>query len=68
MAEPVLVDDVQSALRTFKTKTSPGSDGVTFLVLKRSTAKLLGALAQLFTICLLAGYFPLLWIRKRLQE
>ena len=61
LAEPVLGDDVLSAVRTFKTKTSPGSDGVTFLVLKRATPKLLGALAQLFTVCLLAGYFPLLW-------
>ena len=61
LTETIQAEDVQAALRTFKSKTSPGSDIVTFEVLERSTPKLLGALAQHFTVCLLAGYFPLLW-------
>ena len=61
LSEHIHNDDVAAALRTCKNRTSPGSDGITFEMLKRSTPKMLGALAQLFTVCLLAGYFPLLW-------
>ena len=61
LVEPVRTDDIHAALKTFRKKTSPGADGITFTVLKQSTPKLVSALAQLFTICLLAGYFPLKW-------
>ena len=44
-----------------KTKTAPGADEILPAALKRATPKLIGILAQLFTLCLFCGYFPGPW-------
>ena len=53
--------EVAVALRSCRNASSPGSDGITYGMLKRVPFKMLAALAQLYTVCLLAGYFPRCW-------
>ena len=61
LAEPFMPEDVTAALKQFRKKTAPGSDGISFAVLKRATPKLVGVIAQLFTVCFFTGYFPGAW-------
>jgi exonuclease III len=53
--------EVASALKSCKTKSSPGPDGITYGMLKQVPLKLLAILAQLYTVCLMVGYFPPRW-------
>ena len=53
--------EVAAALKSCKTKSSPGPDGITYGMLKRVPFKLLAILAQLYTVCLMVGYFPPRW-------
>ena len=61
MVEKILPDDVNAALRKVKGRTAPGADEIPSLALKRASPKFVEILAQLFTICMLAGYFPGAW-------
>jgi len=53
--------EVAETLKSCKTKSSPGPDGITYGMLKRVPYKLLAVLAQLYTVCLMVGYFPPRW-------
>ena len=61
LAEAIHDDDVIAALKKTKAKTAPGIDEIPPIALKKSTPKLISILSQLFTICLLSGYFPRPW-------
>jgi hypothetical protein len=53
--------EVSLALKSCRTKSSPGADGITYAMLKRVPRKMLAILAQLYTVCLVIGYFPTCW-------
>jgi len=61
LVQPITAGEVSSALRKCKTKSAPGEDEVTYSMLKQLPESMLLVLAQLYTACLLVGYFPLLW-------
>ena len=61
LVDAIEPDEVARALISCKTKSSPGSDGITYGMLKRVPFKMLAILAQLYTVCLMAGYFPPRW-------
>ena len=61
LAEPFMPDDISSALKRCKSKTAAGGDRINYTTLKHTTPKLIGILAQLFTICFMVGYFPVAW-------
>ena len=49
------------ALKACRSQSSPGQDGITYGMLKRIPYKLVAILAQLYTVCLMAGYSPPCW-------
>jgi hypothetical protein len=53
--------EISTALISCKARSAPGEDGVNYSMLKHLPGKMLLILAQLYTICLLAGYFPRCW-------
>lgn len=61
LAEPFVPEDITAALKQFRKKTAPGNDGISFTVLKRATPKLIGIIAQVFTVWFFVGYFPGAW-------
>ena len=61
LAEPFMPDDISSALKRCKSKTAAGGDRINYTTLKHTMPKLIGILAQLFTICFMVGYFPVAW-------
>jgi hypothetical protein len=61
LADAIEPGEVAAALKSCKTKSSPGPDGITYGMLKRVPFKLLAVLAQLYTVCLMVGYFPPCW-------
>ena len=61
LVETIMPDDVNAALRKMKGRTAPGADEIPTVALKRASSSFVSILAQLFTICLLTGYFPGAW-------
>jgi hypothetical protein len=61
LAQPVTVPEVTRALQSCKSNSAPGVDQINYTMLKHLPSKMFAAIAQLFTICLLMGYFPLCW-------
>jgi exonuclease III len=61
LVEKILPDDISAVLRKMKGKTASGADEIPTVALKRASPKFVEILAQLFTICLFAGYFPASW-------
>jgi hypothetical protein len=57
----ILPGEIRVALAKCKTRSSPGEDGISYSMLKHLPGKMFLVLAQLYSICLLAGYFPQCW-------
>src|SRR2546426_3053473 len=53
--------EISIAFQKCKTKSAPGEHGINYSMIKHLPNKMLLILAQLYTICLLVGYFPLCW-------
>jgi len=61
LADDVTLEELRSALRRCKTRSSPGPDGIGYAILKKLPEPALEALAVLYTKCLAHGYFPRRW-------
>ena len=61
LVQPFTVGEIRVALRKCKTKSAPGEDEIGYSLLKRLPVQMLSILAHLYTVCLLVGYFPLVW-------
>jgi exonuclease III len=53
--------EIHTNLVKCKTRSAAGEDGISYGMLKHLPAKMFSILAQLYTICLVVGYFPTCW-------
>ena len=61
LVQPVTAGEISAALRKCKTRSAPGEDEISYSMLKRLPELMLLILSQLYTVCLLVGYFPPVW-------
>jgi exonuclease III len=59
--EPIYPEEVIFALQTCRNNSAPGEDEITYSVLKKVPQCVLSTLADFYTVCLDAGYFPKPW-------
>ena len=59
--DKITANEIYHRLRRKKNRSSAGEDGINYKVLKHAGKNVIGSLAKLFTILLVAGYFPLRW-------
>jgi hypothetical protein len=68
---PITPDEIKSYLNTCKNKSSPGKNGINYVMLKKLPSSMLTALAKIFSSCTALGYFPTLWkvaVTKMLEK
>ena len=57
----ITTNEIYHYLKKKKNRSSAGEDGVNYKTLKHAGKNIIGNLAKLFTILLVAGYFPIRW-------
>ena len=61
MLHPITITEFKQKLGMANNTSAPGSDGVTYNLLKQSPDILFIKLLQILNVCLLMGYFPKQW-------
>ena len=65
--QKITANEIYHHLRKKKNRSAGGADGVTYKALKHSGKNVICGLAKLFTILLVAGYFPMNWRAVRIS-
>ena len=65
--DKITTNEILHHLKKKKSKSAGGEDGITYKLLKHSGRDLLQTLARLFTVLLVAGYFPECWKTVRVS-
>lgn len=61
MTDEVGLEELQGALRQCRNRSTPGPDGLSYVVLKKLPQAALESLAAFYSVCLRCGYFPRRW-------
>ena len=65
--EKITSNEIYHFLRKKKNKSAGGEDGINYKILKHAGRNVICNLAKIFTIILVAGYFPIAWRSVRIS-
>ena len=65
--EKITSNELYHFLRKKKNKSAGGEDGINYKILKHAGKNVINNMAKLFTVLLVAGYFPIAWRSVRIS-